>query len=63
MSKLQGWDHEIVYVPGIMNTTADLLLRPSTAAIRKLDVYIEIYWADEQDGEKEISIVKANIRN
>ena len=63
MSKLQGWDHKIVYVPGIMNTTADLLSRPPTAAIKTLDVKIEIDWEDEQDDDKEIAIVKANIRN
>ena len=60
MSKLQGWDHIIVYVPGIMNTTANRLSRQSTAAIKKLDVKIEIGRADEQDGDKEIAIVKAN---
>ena len=45
MSKLQGWDHEILNVPGIMNTTADLLSRPPTAAIKTSDVKIEINWA------------------
>ena len=30
---------------------------------KTLDVKIEIDWADEQDGDKEIAIVKANIRN
>ena len=63
LSKLPGWDHKIVYVPGIMNATANLLSRPPTAAIKTLDVKIEIDWADEQDGDKEIAIVKANIRN
>ena len=46
-----------------MNTTADLLSRPPTAAIKTLDVKIKIDWEDEQDGYKEIAIVKTNIRN
>ena len=46
-----------------MNSTADLLSRPPTVAIKTLDVKIEIDWADEQDGYKEIAIDKANIRN
>ena len=63
ITKLQGWYHKIVYVPGIMNSTADLLSRPPTAAIKTLNVKMKSIEKTNNDGNKEIAIVKANIRN
>ena len=60
--KLQNIDHKIIYYPGVKNKTADLLSRPAIASCKTLDVKIEIDWAEEQDNDKELAIVKVNLK-
>ena len=60
--KLQNLNHQIVYYPGVKNKTADLLSRPAIASCKTLDVKIEVDWAEEQDNDKELAIVKVNLK-
>ena len=89
MRKLVGLNYEIIHIPGVLNTTADMLSRPNgvsntaTAApvialtapssdtdkvsnvisINTLDVRISIDWAEEQDLDRELAIVKLNVKS
>jgi len=71
--KLQELDYEIVYTPGVLNKTADMLSRPNAkenercvnkidCEIKSIDVQLSVDWASEQDLDKELAIVKANIK-
>ncbi|RNA25356.1 Retrovirus-related Pol poly from transposon [Brachionus plicatilis] len=59
--KLQDLDHEIIYYPGILNKTADLLSRPNVQ-ISKLDVGVDIDWQTEQHKDKELSVILIAIK-
>ena len=60
--KLQNIDHKIIYYQCVKNKTADLLSRPAIASCKTIDVNIEIDWAEEQDNDKELAIVKVNLK-
>ena len=60
--KLQNTDYKIIYYPDVMNKTADLLFRQAIASCKTLDVKIEIDWAEEQNNDKELEIVKVNLK-
>ncbi|CAF1112013.1 unnamed protein product, partial [Brachionus calyciflorus] len=67
--KLQEFDFEILYYPGSLNFTADQLSRPpvhqdlgQTLEVKTLEFKANIDWEREQDSDKEIAIVKANLK-
>ncbi|CAF1009622.1 unnamed protein product [Brachionus calyciflorus] len=69
MDELQEFDFEIIYYPGSLNFTADQLSRPpvhqdlsQTLEVKTLEFQANIDWEREQDGDKEIAIVKANLK-
>ncbi|CAF1125194.1 unnamed protein product [Brachionus calyciflorus] len=66
MLKLQELDYEILYYQGKLNFTADQLSRPPTETsnveVKTLEYQANIDWIKEQENDKEIAIVRSNVR-
>jgi len=67
MLKLQELDYEILYYPGKLNFTADQLSRPPTETsnveVKTLEYHANIDWEKEQENDKEIAIVRSNLKD
>lgn len=64
--KLQDLDHEIVYVPGALNNTADALsrvgLQKAEVEVNKIGVELQVEWSDEQSKDRELAIVRVLVK-
>jgi len=65
--KLQDLDYEIIYYPGVLNYTADFLSRYQEKQVEEnvnaLELEMSIDWADEQNKDRELAIVKMSVKN
>ncbi|CAF1096852.1 unnamed protein product, partial [Brachionus calyciflorus] len=66
MLKLQDFDTEILYYPVKLNFTADQLSRPPTETsnveVKTLEYQANIDWEKEQENDKEIALVRSDVR-
>ena len=65
--KLQDLDYEIVYCPGTLNKTADMLsrngtLKVKTERVNKIELDVNMDWAIEQSKDREIAVVRMRVR-
>lgn len=61
--KLQELDYKIIYFPGALNKTADLLSRPPVESITKIEVGLDVDWGSEQDKDRDLAILKVALKN
>ena len=65
--KLQEFDFKIVYCPGPLNYTADLLSRNTneakTSEIKAIELKLDIDWSYEQSRDRELAIIKMRLKS